>query len=165
MTDHPSAASPPSPPLISPDSKDEIKTPGITTTDAAPTPGQEHASSEAAHTYHNASTPPSLDYDMRKHSKGLIIVMTGIIFFNACVPVLVFYLVGHYTDLTRQTIYGIVTSVFVSALIQWPLRTWQLLRRNGQASPQPADQSGAWAVQRPDARWWQRFDVFHWEVS
>lgn len=113
----------------------------------------------------NASGPPALGYSVRQHRTGLIIAMVMLVFLNACAPILVYYPVKHFTNVTNERLYGITTAVLANSPITWPIRAWRLLRRQGERSPVPNNQTGAPSVQRSNPRWWQKFDVFQWQVS
>ncbi|CAO1638106.1 unnamed protein product [Sympodiomycopsis kandeliae] len=95
--------------------------------------------------------PPSLGYTINR--KGLIISMATLVFLNACAPVLVYYLVKHFTNATNERLYGVTTAVLANSPITWPIRAWRLLRNNGERSPLPLDQSGAPSIQKPSSKW------------
>lgn len=99
--------------------------------------------------------PPSLDYSLHTRRLSLTLSMAFLVVSNACLPILVFYLVNNFTHVERETLYGITTTAFVTSLFTGPLRAYNLIRRNGERS----------AVPGPGFRWWARFDVFQWEVS
>lgn len=109
--------------------------------------------------------PPPLDYSVTDHRTGLTISLLLIVFLNACAPVLVFYLVKHYTHVDNETLYGVTTAALASSPLMWPIRASKLLRKGGQRSPLPEDGTGAANVQCKGPKWWQRFDVFQWPVN
>lgn len=113
----------------------------------------------------HGSMPPPLDYSVADHRTGLIISVLLIVFLNTCAPVLIFYLVKHYTDVQRETLYGVTTAALATPPLMWPIRAWKLLRKGGQRSPLPEDGTGAANIQCKGAKWWQRFDIFQWQVS
>lgn len=111
------------------------------------------------------NVPPSLDYDLVKRRKSQIIIFSVIILVNAGLPALLFYTLRHLTTISPVALYGATSAIFALGLTQLPLRAFLLLRNGGERSVVPRNQSGAPAVQRPDAKWYHQFDVFQWEVS
>lgn len=108
--------------------------------------------------------PPPLEYSLRDRRASQAIIFSVIVFVNAGLPTIVFYLLKHLTSADPIVIYAAVSAVFALGLVQLPLRLVLLLRNNGERSPLPADQSGAFAVQKENPRWFERIDVFQWEV-
>lgn len=111
------------------------------------------------------NSPPDLEYSLRDRRASQIIIFSIIIFVNAGLPTLVFYLLKHLTSAEPILIYGVVSAIFALGLVQLPMRAVLLLRKKGERSPLPSDQSGAFAVQKENPRWYEQIDVFQWEVS
>lgn len=61
------------------------------------------------------SAPPSLGYSVREHRAGLIISLLLLVILNACAPVLVYYLVKHYGNVTTERLYGVTTAVLANS--------------------------------------------------
>lgn len=108
--------------------------------------------------------PPDLDYSLRDRRASQAVIFTVIVFVNAGLPTLVFYLLRHLTSALPIVIYAVTSAVFALGLIQLPLRLFLLLQNQGERSAVPADRSGAPAVQKENPRWYEQVDVFQWEV-
>lgn len=109
-------------------------------------------------------SPPKLDYSLRDRRASQAVIFSVIIFVNAGLPSLVFYLLRHFTSALPIVVYAVTSAVFALGLVQLPLRLFLLLRNQGQRSAVPADQSGALAVQKENPQWYEQVDVFQWEV-